>query len=230
MGSFCLINGLRYEKTNIKRVYNRATNRVYYWSLYYIPFMSRTPADLLRMAAEDTDIGLNYAHYKPMEAFIKERGFKSGIEIGTAYGGLANHLLSTCELELLITIDPYKYYPDMPGLFDQEDYDRLREQTKFRLYEKYKNVQMYRITSEDFYNKSPAYKHYFDFIFIDGLHKYDTVKWECNHYQNLVKVGGCLMGHDYDIFEDVNKAVEEFANEQQKKLQLLKGNIWYIEY
>lgn len=39
--------------------------------------MSRTAEDLQRMAREDTDIGLNYAHYKPMENFIKERGVQN---------------------------------------------------------------------------------------------------------------------------------------------------------
>src|SRR5690242_10486433 len=140
--------------------------------------MSRTPDDLKRMAREDTDIGLNYAHYKPMEKFIKERGYKTGIEIGTAYGGLANHLLSTCELDLLITIDPYKFYPDMPGLFDQEDYDNLREQTKERL-SKYNQCLMSPMESGEFYNKHIELgntlfgkKRTYDFIFIDGLHKY----------------------------------------------------------
>src|SRR5678810_674858 len=95
--------------------------------------MSRTPADITRMIAEDNDIGLNYGHYKPMEQFIKEHNYKRGIEIGTAYGGLANHLLSNCDLELLICIDPYKYYPDMPGLFDQEDYDMVKMAAKERL-------------------------------------------------------------------------------------------------
>ena len=121
----------------------------------------------------------------------------------------------------------------MPGLFDQEDYDNLTIQTYNRL----KGFKAYDFIHDE---SKAAYETLaeiakvdekkYDFVFIDGIHKYDTIKWECNHYQNLVKVGGCLMGHDYDIFEDVNKAVEEFANEQQKKLQLLKGNIWYIEY
>lgn len=194
----------------------------------------RTAADLIRMMNEDTDIGLNYAHYKPMEAFIKERRYKTGIEIGTAYGGLANHLLSTCELDLLITIDPYKYYPDMPGLFDQEDYDNLREQTKERIVKRFSQCVMIQMNSE------AAYRHikerFFDsegnvkynFIFIDGLHKYETIKWECEHYHKLLKPGGALMGHDYNLFEDVNKAVDEFA--KGKQLFTLPGNIWYINY
>lgn len=194
--------------------------------------MSRTKEDLIRMAAEDSDIGLNYAHYKPMEAFIKERNYKTGIEIGTAYGGLANHLLSTCELDLLITIDPYKYYPDMPGLFDQEDYDNLHRQTTERL-SKFPESRMIRLTSKEYYGSpsEPMQERYLvDFIFLDGWHEYNTIKWECEHYQNLLKPGGALMGHDWDIFEDVNKAVTEFSKLVNKQLFTLPGNIWYLNY
>lgn len=194
--------------------------------------MSRTKEDLERMMREDSDIGLNFAHYRPMEKFIKERNYKSGIEVGTAYGGLANHLLSTCELDLLITIDPYKFYPDMPGLFDQEDYDNLRQQTKERL-RPYPQCKMYRLSSKGFIriqNDVLESDRKYSFIFIDGLHKYETIKWECENYQHLVKPGGALMGHDWDIFEDVNKAVIEFSKSVNKELFTLPGNIWYLNY
>lgn len=182
----------------------------------------RTKEDIQRMEAEDTLAGLS-AHYKPMEKFINERNYKTGIEIGTAYGGLANHLMENCKLDLLITIDPYKYYPPMPGLFDQDDYDMVREQTTTRL--SGKKVKMFRLTSEKFYNLF-AYMQV-DFIFIDGLHEYDAVKWECEHYQNFLKQGGALMGHDYNLFEDVKRAVDEFGGDKVKQLD---GDIWYINH
>lgn len=114
----------------------------------------------------------------------------------------------------------------MPGLFDQEDYDNLREQTKGRLSIYGNKVGMLYATSKEFYEKVECNK--MDFVFIDGLHKYETIKWECEHYQNLVKPGGALMGHDYNLFEDVNKAVDEFA--KGKQLFTLPGNIWYLNY
>lgn len=197
--------------------------------------MSRTPEDIARMTMEDNDIGLNYAHYKPMEKFLKERNYKRGIEIGTAYGGLANHILSTCDLELLICIDPYKYYPDMPGLFDQDDYDMVRESAKTRLWG-YKAYQPLWFDSKFAYEwilddmNRGKFMGGHDFIFIDGLHQYETVKWECEHYSKLLREGGCLMGHDWDIFEDVNRAVIEFGKTTGKELHLLPGNIWYFNY
>lgn len=191
----------------------------------------RTDEDLKRMMAEDNDIGLNYAHYWPLSNYIKGKGYKTGIEIGTAYGGCANHLLTHCDLERLICIDPYKYYPDMPGLFDQDDYDRLSKQT----YERLKDHKAYLpliLDSKAAFELIERNKEYaksnfakpVDFVFIDGLHTYDQVKWEIEHYSKLIRPGGALLGHDYDIFEGVNKAVDEYC-----KPILLGGNVWLKE-
>jgi len=191
--------------------------------------MSRTDEDLIRMMNEDNDIGLNYAHYWPLSNYINSKGFKTGIEIGTAYGGCANHLLTHCPtIEKLICVDPYKYYPDMPGLFDQDDYDRLKIQTHERL-SKFKAVEFMYRSSEDAhvyiqddiesYDKEPP-----DFIFLDGLHTYDMVKWEIEHYSKLIRPGGALIGHDYDTFKEVKKAVDEYC-----KPIMLELNLWLKE-
>lgn len=185
--------------------------------------MARTDAEIANIMAQDTSVGL-VVHYKPMEAFINERGYTTGIEVGTCYAGLANHLLERTKLTKLITIDPFKYYPDMPGLFDQHDYDRVKVQSQKRLEQYGHRVEMVELTSEEAY---VYLQDKVDFVFLDGLHKYDTIKWECEHYRNLLKPGSCLMGHDYNVFEDVNRAVDEFGG---KAVKLLPGNVWYIEY
>ncbi len=51
---------------------------------------------------------------------------------------------------------------------------------------------------------------------------------ECVNYSKIIKPGGVLSGHDYNIFEGVNKAVDEFSARIGKPVQLLHGNIWYI--
>jgi predicted O-methyltransferase YrrM len=181
----------------------------------------RTHEELKSMMQQDTDIGLQ-AHYWPLANYINSnKGYKTGIEIGTAYGGCANHLLTNCDLKKLFCVDPYKFYPDMPGLFDQEDYDRLQEQTENRLIDF--SVTFFKMTSKDAFKIMPAGIR-FDFVFIDGLHEYETVKWEIEHYSKLIRPGGALLGHDYDIFEDVNKAVDEYC-----KPILIGGNVWLKE-
>jgi len=182
----------------------------------------RTDEDLIRMSGEDTAVGL-HCYYWHLSNYINSKGFKTGIEIGTAYGGCANHLLLNCDLKELICIDPYKAYPDMPGLFDQSDYDRLRTQTIKRL-EKHPAASMFRMTSEEFYNDYENIHELADFVFLDGLHTYEMVKWEIEHYSKLIRPGGALIGHDYDTFKGVKKAVDEYC-----KPIMLETNLWLKE-
>ena len=191
----------------------------------------RTDEDLKRMESEDTAVGL-HCYYWQLSNYINSKGYKTGIEIGTAYGGCANHLLTECKLEKLICVDPYKYYPDMPGLFDQDDYDRLSKQTYKRLMAytgKYLPLIMDSkaafelIEMNKDYPKSNLGKQV-DFVFLDGLHTYEMVKWEIEHYSKLIRPGGALLGHDYDTFKGVKKAVDEYC-----KPIMLELNLWLKE-
>jgi hypothetical protein len=183
----------------------------------------RTYSGIEQMAAQDYSIGLT-AHYKPLADLINQRGYKDIIEIGTAYGGNAYHLRQNTELEELICIDPYKYYPAMPGFTCQQEYDTLFQFASDRI-GKYYGISMLRMTSKDALKiMDPA-----DLVFLDGSHEYEDVKWECENYLNIVRVGGILSGHDYNIFEGVNKAVDEFARLSGCEVNQLPGNIWYIE-
>jgi predicted O-methyltransferase YrrM len=185
----------------------------------------RTYDDIKAMADQDYSIGLT-AHYEPLAELIRYRGFKSIIEIGTAYASNAHYMLSNTKIEHLITIDPYIYYPAMPGFICQEEYDTLREFALQKLMDYWGRVELLRLNSrEAFKILDPV-----DLIFLDGDHGFDTVLWECENYSNLVKPGGVLSGHDYNIFEGVNKAVDEFSKKIGKPVQVLDGNIWYINF
>jgi len=187
----------------------------------------RTDEDLIRMQGEDTAVGL-HCYYWQLSNYINSKGYKTGIEIGTAYGGCANHLLTHCNLERLICVDPYKYYPDMPGLFDQSDYDRLKIQTQTRLIRFNAYEGMFRESKDAFDYIQDDIESYgvpkFDFVFLDGLHTYEMVKWEIEHYSKLIRPGGALIGHDYDTFKGVKKAVDEYC-----KPIMLELNLWLKE-
>lgn len=184
--------------------------------------MSRTDEDLIRMSGEDTAVGL-HCYYWQLSNYINSKGYKTGIEVGTAYGGCANHLLLNCDLDKLICVDPYKYYPDMPGLFDQDDYDRLKQQTLNRLY-RFRAYEWLWDTSKDAFDSLHYDDTKVDFVFLDGLHTYEMVKWEIEHYSKLIRPGGALIGHDYDTFNEVKKAVDEYC-----KPIMLETNLWLKE-
>lgn len=187
----------------------------------------RTYSDIEQMAAQDYSIGLT-AHYKPLAQLVKDREYKTGVEIGTAYAGNALHLLQNSDLNGLICVDPYIYYPAMPGFTCQEEYDILYQFAINRL-SGFRESSIIRIDSKAFYN-STAKNFKYDFVFLDGSHDYKDVKWECENYSEVIADGGILSGHDYNIFEGVNKAVDEFAKAAGKNINQLPGNIWYINY
>lgn len=182
----------------------------------------RTLQDITQMAGADYSIGLG-AHYKPLARLVKDNGYKNIVEVGTAYAGNSMHLLSTVSIQKLICIDPYIYYPAMPGFTCQEEYDTLYEFAQDRLHP-WPQAKIIRKTSKDaILELDPC-----DLVFLDGSHEYEDVKWECRNYETIIRKGGILSGHDYDIFEGVNKAVDEFAKQIGQPVQQLHGNIWYF--
>lgn len=73
---------------------------------------------------------------------------------------------------------------------------------------------------EDFHPSKCA-----DFIFIDGDHRYESVKRDIEKALNLIKSPGILAGHDYaDSWVGVRTAVDEmFGNIN------LVDSIWWVE-
>lgn len=52
-----------------------------------------------------------------------------------------------------------------------------------------------------------------DFVFVDGDHRYESVKADIEAWLPKMKVGGILAGHDYGWCEDVRRAVHEVLGE-----------------
>lgn len=54
---------------------------------------------------------------------------------------------------------------------------------------------------------------YFDFVYLDADHSYESVKSDILAWRSKIKVGGWLCGHDYNVFPGVNKAVNELCTD-----------------
>lgn len=182
----------------------------------------RSYADIQNMANADYSIGLE-AHYKPFSQLVADREYKNIVEVGTAYAGNVYHLLSTVKVDKLVCIDPYIFYPAMPGFTCQNEYDTLHHFASNRL-APWPQAEIWRATSKEAAPELTTA----DIVFLDGSHDYDDVAWECEHYSKIIRPGGVLSGHDYDIFEGVNKAVDEFGAKIGQPVQQLHGNIWYF--
>ena len=64
-----------------------------------------------------------------------------------------------------------------------------------------------------------------DFVYIDANHAYEYVKQDIELWLPKIKCGGTLAGHDYNVWEGVNKAVHE---KFQDKFELM-GSTWLIK-
>ncbi len=72
-----------------------------------------------------------------------------------------------------------------------------------------------------------------DFVFIDGNHLYECVKADLAAWWPKVRPGGLFCGHDYIIHRDkrkvfgVQRAVDEWAVDNKRKIEVAPGNIWW---
>ena len=61
-----------------------------------------------------------------------------------------------------------------------------------------------------------------DFIYIDGLHDYESVKADIAGFYPKLKVGGIIAGHDYHLgdWPGVYNSVNEFISENNLEISI----------
>ena len=65
----------------------------------------------------------------------------------------------------------------------------------------------------------------FDYVFLDGGHKYETVKKDLENLTQIVNNNGTILCDDYDLSyaPGVKKAIEDFASEKNFNLKILNS-------
>lgn len=130
---------------------------------------------------ESSAIKLNEALF--IHDFLKDHGLKKTLEIGLAYARSASHIIQATQSKH-IAIDPF-----------QSNYDNLG----------LKNIEILGLIDLlDFHNdfshnvlpKLVAEENKFDFVFIDGDHKFDGVFIDFYYSDLLLNNNGFLMLHD----------------------------------
>ena len=152
----------------------------------------------------------------------------SGVEIGVEKGINAKSILKTLDMEILYLIDPYLDYSESEEY--RADGEINRTQAIRRLIKEWDKIWWKFEKSEDCVNKIP---NNLDFVYIDGLHDYESVKRDIKNYWPKIKKGGVLGGHDFDngrypVHDGVVKAVTEFAIKNKLKLYIGKGSDWWV--
>ena len=153
---------------------------------------------------------------------IKDIPFPVGAEIGVFRGECSGHLLEMHPGLKLYMIDMWS--PDTyKGKGDDaatESYRKLYQDKAEENYNLCKKIQdKYSDRVVLWKDKSPdvadfAFGNgYFDFVFIDASHDYDSVKADILAWLPKIKKGGWMICHDYMLFEGVTRAVDEIFSE-----------------
>ena len=130
-----------------------------------------------------------------------------GVEIGAYAGQSTEIFLRSGKFDRLISIDPFLdgYDPKDPGaiLFPM---DLVRYNFYCRIIQ-FPNVLHLNLSSTE---ASTLFdKNYIDFLYIDGDHRYEHVKNDIDNFLPKMKMHGIIAGHDYNVYEGVNRAVTE---------------------
>ncbi|KAJ1447806.1 hypothetical protein M885DRAFT_624025 [Pelagophyceae sp. CCMP2097] len=141
------------------------------------------PFDFLYSPA--TSYRTNYPHV--YEALLQRQGHSTGrvVEVGVATGIHAQGALdrASANIEQLYLVDP----TILPQLAD-----RLK---KWPMEFNATKVTMFKDTSLSAVHNIPDNS--VDWIYIDGVHTYDSVRANCRAWWPKLKIGGLFSGHDY---------------------------------
>ena len=150
-----------------------------------------------------------------------------GAEIGVRDGTNAIYLLENLPIKKLYLIDNFLPYRDRPDKYytaeeQEEEYKKLLLNME-RYYDK---VIIIRQSSQ--WARQLFSKDYFDFVYIDADHKYESIKDDLNWWDKII-VRGIIGGHDYGYGNmwdfGVKKAVDEFAKEKGLSVEDLSETV-----
>ena len=117
-----------------------------------------------------------------------------------------SNLLKTIYYKYIIRLDPYSVD------------SILRLLKKFQ-----KNVNIIKGNSNKVLKEINVDK--FDYVFLDGGHKYETVKNDLENLTQIVNNNGTILCDDYDLSyaPGVKKAIEDFVSEKNFNLKILNS-------
>jgi hypothetical protein len=189
----------------------------------------------IKKHADLADIMWGSTYYNIIPSIINNFNLKIIAEVGVAFGGHLEKILSTTNIEQAYAIDPYILFDSSTDSFtyeqvkySQQDYDELFLFTKERLEKINKKTTFFRDTSLDASKKIKD--NYLDIVFIDAEHTFDALKNDLELWERKVKIGGIISGHDYDHenFPDVKKVIDVWTNEKNYKLNVENGYVWWV--
>lgn len=142
-------------------------------------------------------------------------------EIGVNRGDFSNDILLLCDPHELHLID-YWQFPESATGGNQASYDKVK--TRFAKEIAANRVIMAKGLSKDVLITYPD--KFFDWVYIDSAHDYETTVTELEICRNKVKPGGIIAGHDYcagnvakAFYYGITNAVNDFCRRYKWRMK-----------
>ncbi len=154
------------------------------------------------------------------------------LECGIWWGNMSMYMLAKRPDISLVMVDPWKATPAYPQT-EQKELNGLKKMAYdvTRFASDRRTIHEEKIL--DIIEKYPD--EYFDVIFLDGDHRYESVKEEIQACYGKVKINGWLGGHDYGKPSiphcpvGVQQAVDEWMAERNRTdLHLDEESTWFV--
>lgn len=185
---------------------------------------------------EKIQILKTYATSKPtIYTALEKLDCKYGVEIGVRVGNNLKQLAKNQKFNegMLFGIDCWTEDTSRPEIndagFTQHDLDLQF----FQCVVEFSANPFVKIVRNFSYEASLSFPdEYFDFIYIDAAHDYDSMVVDLNAWWPKLKKGGIFSGHDYIEYDvvwrgkkcEVYRAVNEFAVEKNVSVDYVEGN------
>lgn len=168
-------------------------------------------------------------YYHVIPNLIIKHGYKTGIEIGVAFGGHSEAILQRTGVEKLWSIDPYIPNAQMGPYPSDLYYETYYHNVRSRLKVFGQRSELIRDFSENIIDQFADAS--LDFAFIDADHRYEPVKRDIEMWWPKIKSAGMLSGDDYATsYPGVPQAVNEFFNALGLEVHTDKNQprIWWV--
>jgi len=145
-------------------------------------------------------------------------------EVGVFMGDFSKEILKIIKPKKLHLIDPWAY----PGYEKKYKYVANRFKSEIASGQ----VSIERGTAHDVVNKFPD--NYFDWVYLDGGHRYDLLTQQFVEYFPKIKKGGYFTGDDYGGYnewylENVTKGVDDFIAQNKTNIIQIKNHQYILQ-
>lgn len=167
--------------------------------------------------------------YGVFDEVIRARQLRVGAEIGVAFGGHVEALLSVPTVERMYGIDAYRHTATSYTLgLSQSEFDDLYTYVLKRLArfgDRYKHIREWSVDALD------SIPGQIDFAYIDANHSYEAVLEDLCAWFPKVCEGGLVGGHDYAHpgLSGVKRAVDRFFGRFGWHVHVEREYVWWIE-